>query len=117
MEPAAFDLRIGTAGQMASAVTRSHLHDGRVVGWYGASGVVIDAEVVRGVPLALARRFGADDFWGRWTRSECVAKRDDVPIVILLAMHGLPHQVPGVSTMAFPDSPEVVVSLCTVRGS
>ncbi len=83
-------LRIGSASQAADAVTRSHLADGRVVGWYGDPGVVIDAEIAaQPVPPALAARYGTDDFWGRWTRAECGAKRDDVPISIWLAEHGL----------------------------
>ncbi len=83
-------LRIGTPAELADAVTRSHLADGRVVGWYGAPGVVIDAELSdQPVPVALAARYGAEDFWGRWTRAECAAKRDDVPMAVLLAERGL----------------------------
>ncbi|GAB3957519.1 hypothetical protein GCM10027614_73150 [Micromonospora vulcania] len=41
-------LRIGTPAELADAVTRSHLDDGRCVGWYGppAPGwrVAIDGE-------------------------------------------------------------------------
>jgi hypothetical protein len=75
---------------MADAVTRSHLADGRVVGWYGEPGTVIDAELTdQPVPPALAARYGVEDFWGRWTRTECAAKRADVPISLWLAQHGL----------------------------
>lgn len=75
---------------MADAVTRSHLSDGRVVGWYGAPGVVIDAEVAGApVPPALAARFGTEGFWERWTAAECGAKAHDVPIAVWLREHGL----------------------------
>ena len=50
---------------MADAVTRSHLADGRVVGWYGEPGTVIDAEIRDAEPPRLARaRFGADGLLG-----------------------------------------------------
>ena len=46
---------------MAGAVTRSHLADGRVVGWYGAPGTVVDAEITRRRPAPdLVARFGAE---------------------------------------------------------
>lgn len=84
------DLVVGTAAETADAVTRSHLADGRVVGWYGEPGRVIDAELTdQPVPDALAARYGTDDFWGRWTRAECAAKAADVPITLWLAEHGL----------------------------
>jgi hypothetical protein len=76
--------------EILGAAARSHLADGRVVGWYGVPGVVIDAELSdQPVPPALAARFGTEDFWGRWTRAEVAAKRADVPIVLWLAEHGL----------------------------
>jgi hypothetical protein len=79
---------IGT--DLPDAVTRAHLADGRVVGWYGEPGRVIDAEIsAQAVPPALAGRFGTEDFWGRWTRAECAAKAADVPLVVWLAEHGL----------------------------
>lgn len=88
--PAPSDLRVGTPDEVADAHTRSHLSDGRAVGWYGARGVVIDAELsAQLVPPALAARYGTEDFWGRWTRTECAAKRADVPITLWLAEHGL----------------------------
>jgi hypothetical protein len=68
---------------MADALTRSHLSDGRVVGWYGEPGVVIDAELDRPVPPALAARHGEARFWQRWTRMECVAKLTDTPAALL----------------------------------
>ena len=78
---------------MADAVTRSHLSDGRVVGWYGEPGVVIDAELSEAVPPpALTSRFGAEDFWARWTSAECAAKLAGVPMHLWLGRHGLGHQ-------------------------
>lgn len=75
---------------MQNALTRSHLSDGRAVGWFGKAGVVIDAELAsQQVPPALAARYGSDDFWGRWTRAECAAKLADVPITVWLRRHGL----------------------------
>lgn len=86
--PEASEIRIGR--HCSDAVTRSHLADGRVVGWYGAPGVVIDAELTdQPVPTALAERYGTSGFWGRWTRTECAAKAADVPIALWLAEHGL----------------------------
>ena len=87
-------LRVGSSTSMASAVTRSHLPDGRCVGWYGpvpdGASIVIDAEFTdRTVPPALGRRFGHTDFWLRWTRAECAAKLRDVPILVWLARSGL----------------------------
>ncbi|MEU8420735.1 hypothetical protein AB0C15_07645 [Micromonospora sp. NPDC048835] len=87
-------LRIGSPATVADAVTRSHLDDGRCVGWYGPSvpgwRVAIDAERASApVPPALARRFGAGDFWARWTRAECYCKLADVPIAIWWRRHGL----------------------------
>ncbi|MFL6160205.1 MAG: hypothetical protein ACJ72D_29300 [Marmoricola sp.] len=87
--PAGLPIRIGA--DLPDAVTRSHLADGRVVGWYGDAGRVLDAEIAdQPVPPALAARYGTDDFWGRWTRAECAAKLADVPIALWLAEHGLP---------------------------
>jgi hypothetical protein len=75
---------------MADAVTRSHLSDGRVVGWYGGPGVVVDAEIdTLDPPPALVARHGSDRFWARWTASECQAKLADVPIAIWLQDHEL----------------------------
>ena len=89
-------LRVGTAAEMAGAVTRSHLGDGRVVGWYGAPGTVIDAEIGEAAPPAyLVARFGAEDFLPRWTRAECAAKLADVPMHEWLQRHGL--TAPGVT--------------------
>ena len=83
-------LRVGSDAELAGYRARSHLHDGRVVAWAGSYDVpvAVDAEVERTVPAALARRFGADDFWERWTRAECVVKltgRDVVDIVALMS--------------------------------
>ncbi|MEU8162878.1 hypothetical protein ACX27O_21780 [Micromonospora sp. SD19] len=87
-------LRIGSPATMADAVTRSHVDDGRCVGWYGPPvpgwRVAIDAERADApVPPALARRFGTGDFWARWTRAECCCKLADVPITLWWRRHGL----------------------------
>ncbi|WP_328650047.1 hypothetical protein OG598_16820 [Micromonospora sp. NBC_00330] len=93
-------LRIGTPADLADAATRSHLDDGRCVGWYGPSTpgwrVAIDAERADApVPPALARRFGAADFWARWTRAECCCKLADVPVAAWWRRHGLGTQAAG----------------------
>ena len=80
-----------------------------MVAWTGSYDVpvAVDAEVERTVPAALARRFGTDGFWERWTRAECVVKltgRGVVDIVGLMA--------------AYPDGgvrPGAEVCLSTVR--
>jgi hypothetical protein len=88
--PAPSELRIGTAAETADARTRSHLADGRVVGWYGEPGVVIDAEIAAAVPPAhLSARFGSEDFWLRWTAAECAAKLHDLPIPMWIRERGL----------------------------
>ncbi|WP_027346616.1 hypothetical protein [Hamadaea tsunoensis] len=76
------------------AVTHSHLPDGRRLGWHGpvpsGSVLAIDAEISAApVPPALARRFGTDRFWERWTRSEALCKLAGVPILVWLETHGL----------------------------
>ena len=102
-------LRIGTATEMSDAVTRSHLGDGRVVGWYGAPGTVVDAEIRDAVlPAHLVARFGAQDFLGRWTRAECAAKLADVPMHLWLERHGLTSGAVEVETSEVED---VVVSV------
>jgi len=83
-------LRVGSDAELAGYRARSHLHDGRVVAWTGSYdvAVAVDAEVERTVPAALAKRFGTDGFWERWTRAECVVKltgRGVVDIVALMA--------------------------------
>ncbi|MEV4390159.1 hypothetical protein AB0J68_31365, partial [Micromonospora sp. NPDC049580] len=93
-------LRIGTPAELADATTRSHLDDGRCVGWYGPLvpgwRAAIDAERADApVPPALARRFGAGDFWARWTRAECCCKLADVPIATWWRRHGLGTPVDG----------------------
>ena len=51
---------------------------------------MIDAEVSSlAPPLALVVRHGVEDFWSRWTISECHAKLADVPIAIWLREHEL----------------------------
>ncbi|MEU5938203.1 hypothetical protein ABZ807_03285 [Micromonospora sp. NPDC047548] len=87
-------LRVGTPADLTYAVTRSHLDDGRCVGWYGPSApgwrVAVDAERADAeVPAALARRFGPADFWTRWTRAESLCKLADVPVAAWWRRHGL----------------------------
>ena len=102
-------LRVGTAAETADAVTRSHIGDGRVVGWYGAPGTVIDAEISHAVPPArLVARLGAEDFLARWTRAECAAKLADVPMQVWLQRHGLTDGGIEARTVAMGD---LVISL------
>ncbi|MEV0806037.1 hypothetical protein [Micromonospora sp. NPDC050200] len=87
-------LRVGPPADLVYAVTRSHLDDGRCVGWYGPSApgwrVAVDAERADAeVPPALARRFGPADFWPRWTRAESLCKLADVPVAAWWRRHGL----------------------------
>jgi hypothetical protein len=87
-------LRVGSVEEMADAVTRSHLPDFSCVGWYAVPpagwSVVIDAEYAdQVVPAPLARRFGVDEFWQRWTRAECLCKLADVPMLAWWPVHGL----------------------------
>ncbi|GIJ27314.1 hypothetical protein Vqi01_24760 [Micromonospora qiuiae] len=94
-------LRVVPAAESAGAVTRSHLGDGRCVGWYGPPvpgwRVAIDAERADvPVPPALARSFGATDFWVRWTRTECLAKLTDIPVATWWHRYGL-SAPPGTS--------------------
>jgi len=96
-------LRVGTPAEMADAVTRSHLGDGRVVGWYGDPGTVIDAEIRGHEPTHLVERFGAEDFLGRWTRAECAAKLADVPMQVWLVRHGLTAPGVDVETIELND--------------
>ena len=87
-------LRVGSVKEMADAVTRSHLPDFRCVGWYAVPpagwSVVIDAEYAdQPVPAPLARRFGVEEFWQRWTRAECLCKLADVPMLAWWPEYGL----------------------------
>jgi phosphopantetheinyl transferase len=111
-------LRVGSDAELAGYRARSHLHDGRVVAWAGSYDlpVAVDAEVERTVPAALARRFGTDGFWERWTRAECVAKltgRGVVDLVDLMAddSDGDDRPAAGVclSTVRLPG--DIVVSI------
>ncbi|WOQ16765.1 hypothetical protein [Raineyella sp. W15-4] len=76
--------------------TRTHLPDGTVLSWRPADLSVVeryalDAEYTdQRVPAALARRFGREDFWTRWTRAEVCAKLTDTPILVWIGTHGLP---------------------------
>ena len=91
-------LRIGSPVSLTGAVTRSYLPDGRCVAWVGpvppGTAIAIDAELVNmPVPDALERRFGAEEFWRRWTRAECAAKLSGIPMAVWVQRHGL--DVPG----------------------
>lgn len=103
--------RVGDAAEMQAAKTRSYLADGRVVGWFGADNYVIDAELNQlPPPLALTEKFGADNFWQRWTQAECQAKARNVPVIMLLAEFGLPLNWPSTCTAVLPTYPEITVS-------
>ncbi len=116
-------LRIGSDAELAGYRARSHLHDGRVVAWTGSHDVpvAVDAEVERTVPAALARRFGTDGFWERWTRAECVVKltgRGVADIVDLMAAEPAGDDGPSagvcLSTVRLPG--DIVVSIGTLHG-
>jgi hypothetical protein len=110
-------LRVGSDAELAGYRARSHLHDGRVVAWAGSYDVpvAVDAEVERTVPAALAKRFGTDGFWERWTRAECVVKltgRGVVDIVALMADDS--GSEVHLSTVRLPGG--IVVSIGTLHG-
>ena len=113
-------LRVGPVAELSDAITRSHLPDFRCVGWYGVPpagwAVTIDAEYAgQEVPEPLARRFGTESFWQRWTRAECLCKLADVPMLAWWPEHGL--DVPtdflgGWRTLTVPaDAGQLVVSV------
>ncbi|MDG4837862.1 hypothetical protein O7631_15175 [Micromonospora sp. WMMD967] len=127
-------LRIGSPVALAAAVTRSHLDDGRCVGWYGPPTpgwrVAIDAERADApVPPALGRRFGVQDFWARWTRTECCCKLADVPVAAWWRLHGLGTPAGGsavwhtlrvadlVVTVGFAPAPGAVPLPASAAGS
>lgn len=108
---AAQHLRIGR--HLPDAVSRSHLADGRVVGWYGDREAVIDAEIAdQPVPRALAARFGQGittrEFWVRWTQTECAAKIANVPISLWISEHGVSPGQRDILTVLHED---VIVSV------
>ncbi|MEI7055127.1 hypothetical protein WBG06_04860 [Nocardioides sp. CCNWLW239] len=120
-------LRVGSDAELAGYRARSHLHDGRVVAWTGGYDVpvAIDGEVDREVPTALARRFGTDRFWERWTRAECVAKltgRGVVDLVDLMAQNPGGGDRPdlglslSLSTVHLPGGIVVSIGRGTLRG-
>lgn len=79
--------------------TNSHLADGRRLGWHGpvppGCALAIDAEITAApIPPALARRFGTDRFWERWTRAESLCKLADVPMLAWVGRHGLDRPDP-----------------------
>jgi hypothetical protein len=41
------------------------------------------------VPELLARRFGVERFWERWTRTECLCKLADIPMLAWWPANGL----------------------------
>jgi hypothetical protein len=91
---AAFHVRVGLVDNLAGAVARSHLSDGRAVAWVGpvpdGARLAVDAELASATPpTALQSRYGGDDFWRRWTRTECLAKLAGVPVLTWLGRHGL----------------------------
>jgi hypothetical protein len=117
-------LRVGSDAELAGYRARSHLHDGRVVAWTGSYDVpvAIDGEVERAVPAALARRFGTEGFWERWTRAECVAKltgRGVLDLVDLMAGDPGAGDPPGagvhLSTVRLPG--DIVVTIATLERS
>ncbi len=91
--------RVGPMGGVRpphGAPVRTHLADGLVVSWsppHPSDGTryAVDAEYTdQPVPAAMARRYGSEDFWTRWTRAEVCAKLADTPILVWLATYGLP---------------------------
>jgi hypothetical protein len=111
-------LRVGSDAELVGYRARSHLHDGRVVAWTGSHDVpvAVDAEVERTVPAALARRFGTDGFWERWTRAECVVKLTgrgvaDIADIVgeMDVMTGDPGRGMRLSTVRLPGG--IVVSI------
>jgi hypothetical protein len=91
---AGFHVRVGLPDNLAAAVARSHLSDGRTVAWVGpvpdGARLAVDAELASATPPpALRSRYGRNDFWRRWTRTECLAKLAGVPMLVWLARHGL----------------------------
>ncbi|OIJ28601.1 4-phosphopantetheinyl transferase family protein [Nocardioides luteus] len=114
-------LRVGGDAELAGHRARSHLHDGRVVAWTGSYDVpvAIDGEVERTVPAALARRFGAEGFWERWTRAECVAKLTGRGVLDLVDLMAGADDRPGtgvhLSTVRLPGG--IVVTVGTLERS
>ncbi|GGU24035.1 4-phosphopantetheinyl transferase family protein [Nocardioides albus] len=106
-------LSVGSDAELAGHRARSHLHDGRVVAWTGSYDVpvAVDAEVPREVPAALARRFGTDRFWERWTRAECVAKLTGRGVVDLVDLMAAGDAGTGVRLSTVRLSGGIVVSV------
>lgn len=115
------DLVLGDPRDLGQASARSHLADGRCLGWFvpaePGTTVAVDAELDVPPPPRLAERYGPAGFWERWTRAECAAKLTGVPIGAWLSRHGLdlPH-VPGLWLRTFrPTGPDLVVTLARLR--
>jgi hypothetical protein len=111
-------LRIGSPASLTGSVARSYLSDGRCVAWVGpvpsGAAIAIDAELVDvPVPAALARRFGVDGFWRRWTRAECAAKLSGIPMATWLQRHGLDTPAPFTYTTVNAEriTPNLLVSV------
>jgi hypothetical protein len=111
-------LAVGARDQMATAAARSHLSDGRCVGWFPAvrpALAAVDAEIVTDPPLALVARYGHADFWERWTRAETAAKLVDEPIVVWLRAHGLTDPDPGTFALSTSRHGSLVVTTGWLR--
>jgi len=104
-------LRIGSE-ERTRGLRRSHLGDGRCVAWAGAAAgpLAVDGEVVRPVPAALSRRFGAVRFWDRWTRLEVVAKLTGEPVARLHRDRLDPPEIRGLELVTVRVD-DVVVSV------
>lgn len=105
---------------MRTATTRSHLGDGRCVGWFGSAlddGLLaIDAELVdQPVPQLLLARYGAQAFWERWTTMETTVKLLRVPVAQWLRRHGLVGR-PGVVECDTVVAAGVVVTIGRLAG-
>lgn len=110
------------------APVRTHLPGGVVVAWRpppasAGTRFAVDAEYAdQPVPATMARRYGTEDFWTRWTRAEVCAKLADTPILLWLNAYGLPAD-PAAGTgfavrtfdLAGPDGRMIQVSAGTSR--
>jgi hypothetical protein len=112
-------LELGEAAGLGHAAARSHLADGRCLGWFVPAEpgvrVAVDAELDVPPPPGLVARYGGGVFWERWTRAECAAKLTGVPIAGWLRRHGLEvPALPGLWLRTFRPTdlaPDLVVTL------